>query len=182
MTKVANFNVDMGVVNNFIRPEVVSLSEAKGSPQKKRISVQGCVVEMGEYVCTDSYKRRSIWLGNGDTKMEVVLWGEAAASTFDLVANEVIITAVVVQGIQLRSTPSTVVEANGMDSVEGVIIAVGDTSDGYPVDIYLETEECLRLPESTHFDINLITLPCGVEFSADSSGLISEIKMLDFEE
>ncbi|XP_033100893.1 uncharacterized protein LOC117104264 [Anneissia japonica] len=46
MTNVADFDINMEVVQEFISPKVVSLVEACGSPKKRRLSVRGSVMEI----------------------------------------------------------------------------------------------------------------------------------------
>lgn len=43
---MCNFPADEGVLERFVRPEVVSVAEARGSPSKRRPSVAGDIVEV----------------------------------------------------------------------------------------------------------------------------------------
>ncbi|XP_033109866.1 uncharacterized protein LOC117111092 [Anneissia japonica] len=65
LARVSDFPVCMETVESFIKPEVVSVAEARGSPVKRRMSVCGDVVEIGEFVDGHAYKRRSLQLEDG---------------------------------------------------------------------------------------------------------------------
>ena len=41
-----DFEVNMAVVDEFITPPNVTVSEARGSPKKKRLSVEGNLIEV----------------------------------------------------------------------------------------------------------------------------------------
>ncbi|XP_071965930.1 uncharacterized protein [Antedon mediterranea] len=136
-------------------------------------------MKVGELYETPRYKRRLLTLGSGpDNCIDVVLWGETASNvSSDMKNQELTLSALVMEDKELRSTPSTVLEAGGVNSVDGVIVAVGDENDGYPVDMYMDNDSVLYIPEDLHFDFN-INLPCRVNYSANSFGCITDIQFL----
>ncbi|XP_071944275.1 uncharacterized protein [Antedon mediterranea] len=78
LTNVGAFQINEDVLNEFIRPNSISVMEAKGSLQKRRFSLEGNVLEVGELVETPTYKRRCLKLGTEGCSIAVMLWGEVA--------------------------------------------------------------------------------------------------------
>ncbi|XP_071944276.1 uncharacterized protein [Antedon mediterranea] len=74
----AKSKINEDVLNEFIRPNSISVMEAKGSLQKRRFSLEGNVLEVGELVETPTYKRRCLKLGTEGCSIAVMLWGEVA--------------------------------------------------------------------------------------------------------
>ncbi|XP_033102157.1 uncharacterized protein LOC117105197 [Anneissia japonica] len=179
ITKVCDFPVDMEAVEAFIKPNVVSVAEAKGSPLKRRLSVCGDVVEIGDYVESPSCKRRSLKLEEDGTNVDVVLWGEAACESRLIESGDkVTITALVKDEDRLSSTLSSVIECSTSegDEKKGVIIAIDDES-GFPVEMILESGDSIYVPENVNFNFD-IALPVEVSY-VESSGLVANICVFD---
>ncbi|XP_063962894.1 uncharacterized protein LOC135156006 [Lytechinus pictus] len=177
---VCNFRADEGVLERFIRPEVVSVAEARGSPSKRRLSVAGDIVEVGPCANTTTYKRRSLQMeGAAGTSVEVVLWGEAALKDVSC-GKAVTITAVVKDGKKLSSTPSTRVESSSYTVDTGIIVGMEDVANGYPVEVVLENGDSLFISDEIPFDFGA-QLPLQVKYKAAHGGIVESITTVDQE-
>ena len=73
--------------------------------------------------------------------------GEAAKNAANL-TGELIVSAVVAEEeTRLQSTPSTVLEDDGVDLVVGIVVAIGDVNDGFPVDLVMQDENVYKVQE-----------------------------------
>eukprot|EP00057_Strongylocentrotus_purpuratus_P025170 XP_011679644.1 PREDICTED: uncharacterized protein LOC105445601 [Strongylocentrotus purpuratus] len=176
ISNVAAFEYDVEAMNEFVRPATVTVAEARGSAKKRRLSVEGDVVEVGGCVTTTEYSRRSLQIEGAGSKIEVVLWGEAAVRDY-AISKKIVITALVKEERRLSSTPSTSIEMSVLTEVEGEIIGIGDTENGYPIELILESGESLFVGEGVAFDYEVV-LPLRVTYRATASGIVQSIAVM----
>lgn len=175
ISRVSDFDVDEATVENFIRPDVVSVAEARGSPSKRRLSVSGDVVEVGPCVNTAAFKRRCLQMEGCGASVEVVLWGEAALK--DVSCGKAVITALVKDGGRLTSTVSSQIESSSSVVASGVIVGMEDAENGFPIEVVLHNGESLFIDESLFigdFNFNM-KLPVKVEYTVASGGHVQSI-------
>jgi len=70
------FEYDQDVSKNYLHAPPVSTAEVHGSPQKKRLSVSGEVIQVYPVSYGDDWKRRDVKIGHGTLKCK--LWDEFA--------------------------------------------------------------------------------------------------------
>eukprot|EP00057_Strongylocentrotus_purpuratus_P019446 XP_011673920.1 PREDICTED: uncharacterized protein LOC105442937 [Strongylocentrotus purpuratus] len=112
--KVADFEFPEELVENFLHPPVMSISEVKASPSKKRVSVTGNVGEIGDVRNVSGGKRlRTVTLNDGDEAIRLSLWEEHTDIPFAVnqqIKAECVVITEWNNTKQLESTPALHVE------------------------------------------------------------------------
>ncbi|XP_071947002.1 uncharacterized protein [Antedon mediterranea] len=105
--------------------------------------------------------------------MDIVLWGQVAEEANELLIGEnVSITALIKESNRLVSTLSSKIEVSESKEKVGIVIGIDD-SNGYPIDIVLESGENILVPEEVNFDVEA-ELPITIKFT------VSKEKVIDF--
>ncbi|XP_011664560.2 uncharacterized protein LOC115929382 [Strongylocentrotus purpuratus] len=178
-SEVVDFDVNKEAVDSFIRPKSVSVSEARGSAPKRRMTVEGDVIEVGQLVESGSYKRRVITLrqlGDDDTQsIPITLWGESASQ--DVAEGlSVLVTAVIRDANGLQGSVSTKIEMVKEKWVEGEVIGVRKTS--VPMRIMMKNGNCIKIADG--MDENLVSSLLGfpIRYKIGTDGIAVEIEKL----
>ncbi|XP_030838116.1 uncharacterized protein LOC115922740 [Strongylocentrotus purpuratus] len=168
----ASFEVMEEVVKGYVSPDVISISEAKKSPNKRRVSICGVVTWASE--CRgEKRKVRELRMMEDGEEVKVMLWGNTANKVrrkdedLKLVGMEVMVDGT--SGVSIHSSPSTKIEGERIS--EDSIIAC--TDDGFPMEIVFESGATAQIPND--FGLSLEVLPVKVQIERDDNDEVVKI-------
>ncbi|XP_063968626.1 uncharacterized protein LOC135157340 [Lytechinus pictus] len=168
----------MAVVDDFITPPKVTVSEARGSPKKKRLSVEGNLIEVGVLTETPDYKRRQLKLaepGDDGHIISLTLWGEQAVA--DITPGlQVCCSAVIREENGLRASPSTKIEFKNEIWLDGIVAGIRSRST--PVRVILTNGTTIKVSGELVLDFAEF-LGQKIQYKVGKDGLVCELKKVE---
>ncbi|XP_053375254.1 uncharacterized protein LOC123534506 [Mercenaria mercenaria] len=110
----SSFQFNDELEKDFRKPKVVTVGEALGFPVKRRISIEGTLMQVDDVADGINYKRRRTELQEGTSKISLKLWGKESEQSIPQIGSTERVTAVYVfeyNGIkELNSSNDTSIE------------------------------------------------------------------------